>query len=176
MSDWTTPKQIKIEREGQPHPRNRGILKKGERRKGKKARIDEILSARQHALRYRDWIVAEWKRFKDHPEWYKPLPSSYRDKRYNPKYDEWFEHANKRLKKLISAALLDGTIKTDDVRSLTVDKPWHWPFLRINSNGAREYQCPHGVGHGGIHCCDGCCQTEEAKLAIHYQTMPSENQ
>ena len=36
-------------------------------------------------------------------------------------------------------------------------KAWHWPFLRVNSNGAKEYACPHGVGHGGIHGCDGCC-------------------
>jgi len=36
-------------------------------------------------------------------------------------------------------------------------QPWHWPFQRINSSGAREYSCEHGVGHGGIHGCDGCC-------------------
>lgn len=34
---------------------------------------------------------------------------------------------------------------------------WNWPYLRTNSNGAKEYMCPHGVGHGGIHGCDGCC-------------------
>lgn len=38
------------------------------------------------------------------------------------------------------------------------NKKWHWPFLRINSNGAKEYACEHGVGHGGIHGCDGCCK------------------
>ncbi len=36
-------------------------------------------------------------------------------------------------------------------------KHWQWPFLRVNSNGAKEYECPHGVGHGGVHGCDGCC-------------------
>lgn len=37
---------------------------------------------------------------------------------------------------------------------------WDWPYQRINSNGAKEYSCPHGVGHGGIHGCDGCCRAE----------------
>lgn len=39
-------------------------------------------------------------------------------------------------------------------------KDWDWPFLRINCCGAKEYECPHGVGHGGIHGCDGCCAHE----------------
>lgn len=34
---------------------------------------------------------------------------------------------------------------------------WHWPYQRINSGGDKEYACPHGAGHGGIHGCDGCC-------------------
>jgi len=37
------------------------------------------------------------------------------------------------------------------------DKPWHWPFQRVNFGGAKEYSCLHGIGHGGIHGCDGCC-------------------
>lgn len=37
-------------------------------------------------------------------------------------------------------------------------KDWHWPYQRINSSGTKEYSCPHGVGHGGIHGCDGCCR------------------
>lgn len=37
---------------------------------------------------------------------------------------------------------------------------WHWPYQRINSGGAREYECPHGIGHGGVHGCDGCCSHE----------------
>ena len=28
---------------------------------------------------------------------------------------------------------------------------WHYDAWR------REYYCPHGVGHGGVHGCDGCC-------------------
>ena len=34
---------------------------------------------------------------------------------------------------------------------------WNWPYLRVNTSGAKEYACPDGVGHGGIHGCDGCC-------------------
>ena len=40
---------------------------------------------------------------------------------------------------------------------------WDWPDAGINSNGALEHFCPHGVGHGGIHGCDGCCQHESFK-------------
>jgi hypothetical protein len=29
---------------------------------------------------------------------------------------------------------------------------WDWPDW-----GRGELGCPHGVGHGGIHGCDGCC-------------------
>jgi len=35
---------------------------------------------------------------------------------------------------------------------------WKWPYLRINFGGSVELECPHEVGHGGIHGCDGCCQ------------------
>lgn len=174
MSDWTTPKQIKIEKLGPPRRRHRGILKKGERHKGKKARMDEIHSARQRTLRYRDWIVGEWKRFKEHPEWYRPLPKGYPYRSYNPRYDDWFNIEQKRLNALIDKAIADGILGEVDRAACEVEKPWHWPFQRINSNGAREYACRHGVGHGGTHGCDGCCGTEEAKLAIHYQTKPEE--
>ncbi len=37
-------------------------------------------------------------------------------------------------------------------------KQWVWPFLRVNSGGAKEFKCPCGVGHGGMHGCCGCCQ------------------
>ena len=45
-------------------------------------------------------------------------------------------------------------------------KDWHWPTLRTNTNGALERMCPHGVGHGGIHGCDGCCQDKSYDKAI----------
>ena len=35
---------------------------------------------------------------------------------------------------------------------------WEWPLLRTNSGGDIEFMCPHGVGHGGTHGCDGCCK------------------
>ncbi len=31
-------------------------------------------------------------------------------------------------------------------------KKWDWPW-----NGRGELACKHGIGHGGIHGCDGCC-------------------
>ena len=39
-------------------------------------------------------------------------------------------------------------------------KSWHWPYLRTNVGGVKEYACKHGVGHGGIHgCCEeSCCR------------------
>lgn len=40
-------------------------------------------------------------------------------------------------------------------------KKWHWPFLRFNFGGAKEYACPHGIGHGGTHGCDGCCTDQD---------------
>jgi hypothetical protein len=40
-------------------------------------------------------------------------------------------------------------------------KKWHWPFLRINFGGDIELMCEHGVGHGGLHGCDGCCRDKE---------------
>ena len=44
---------------------------------------------------------------------------------------------------------------------------WTWPYARINTSGAKEYACPHGVGHGGIHGCDGCCRNKSyGKQAI----------
>lgn len=42
---------------------------------------------------------------------------------------------------------------------------WKWPFLRINSYGSNELMCPHGVGHGGTHGCDGCCTNKSFKIA-----------
>lgn len=43
---------------------------------------------------------------------------------------------------------------------------WHWPFQRINSNGKKEFSCPHGIGHGGIHGCDGCCRHKSFKREL----------
>lgn len=37
---------------------------------------------------------------------------------------------------------------------------WKWPYA-----GRGELLCPHGVGHGGIHGCDGCCGSPSFKKA-----------
>ena len=47
------------------------------------------------------------------------------------------------------------------VKGPKVIKAWHWPFLRINSGGDKEYACRHGIGHGGMHGCDGCCRDKD---------------
>lgn len=43
---------------------------------------------------------------------------------------------------------------------------WYWPVLRINLGGDIELKCPHEVGHGGIHGCDGCCSHPSFKKAM----------
>jgi hypothetical protein len=43
-------------------------------------------------------------------------------------------------------------------RKVPAFNEWGWPFDRINSGGDIEYACEHGVGHGGMHGCDGCCR------------------
>ncbi len=55
-------------------------------------------------------------------------------------------------------------VKLDDVL-----KDWPWPYLRNNLGGTAEYECPHGIGHGGIHGCDGCCHHES------FERITSEN-
>lgn len=45
-------------------------------------------------------------------------------------------------------------------------KTWHWPYLRTNLGGDKEYGCPHGIGHGGLHGCDGCCSHPSFKKAM----------
>lgn len=118
---WTTPKQIKIEREGEPRGTRRGPLKKGERRKGKKARIDEILSAKRDTIRYAEYITSERKRRIDHPEWYKPLRNGLRG--YEPEYEKGFDQCRIKLDILIAAALRDKVIAPDFVKMFLVEKP-----------------------------------------------------
>jgi len=43
---------------------------------------------------------------------------------------------------------------------------WDWPYLRVNFGGTKEYACPCGVGHGGIHGCCGCCAHESYKKKV----------
>lgn len=55
--NWHTPKQLKIEREGEPRPPRRGPRKKAQRKKGVKARLDEVLSARLSLKRAKDYLA-----------------------------------------------------------------------------------------------------------------------
>lgn len=112
QDNWTTPKQIKIERAGEPRGTRRGPKKKGERHKGKKARLDEILSARTEAQRYSKYVQDDRQRRIDHPEWYGPTEGRY--KRYDPEYMKWFEKALGKLKVLLVKAQADGIITEND--------------------------------------------------------------
>lgn len=116
---WTTPKQLKVEREGEPRGTRRGNRKKGERRKGKKARIDEILAAKKDAERYRQYIHDDKKRRIAHPEWYRPFEKGLW--RYDPEYQKWFDKAITKLEELVIHAIEDGVITTKDVEDYTVE-------------------------------------------------------
>jgi hypothetical protein len=48
-------------------------------------------------------------------------------------------------------------MKRKKVKLADVLELWDWPHLRINFGGDLEFACPHQVGHGGTHGCDGCC-------------------
>jgi len=51
-----------------------------------------------------------------------------------------------------------GSMPVDVIlpRDLDKLKDWKWPYQRINFGGDKEYSCPHEIGHGGLHGCDGC--------------------
>lgn len=115
LDRWTTPKQIKIERAGDPRPLRRGPLKKRERRKGSKARRDELLSSKQTLLRYADYIVRDRKTKAEHPEWYR------HPNHYDFHWEKHFDEHEKKHFKLIDAAAKDGVI--DDPTLWTVIKP-----------------------------------------------------
>lgn len=93
---WHTPKHLKIEREGEPRGLRRGPMKKKDRRKGPKARMDEIISARNQVKRYYDWAQEDKKR-----------KGTYfmRDA-----YAKWHAEGVQKLKKLLELALQDGII------------------------------------------------------------------
>ena len=38
---------------------------------------------------------------------------------------------------------------------------WAIGYSPRGEDGHPEYECIHGVGHGGVHTCDGCCSTPE---------------
>ena len=108
---WTTPKQIKIEREGEPTKETkRGTLKKGKRRKGRKARIDELLAEKKRAEYYRQHFHDDQKRLKEHPERYTPVRGLHP---YLPDYKGWFVEHKAKLDNLIDRAVKDGVIDAE---------------------------------------------------------------
>jgi len=120
QDNWTTPKQIKIEREGEPRGTRRGKLRKGERRKGKKARVDELLAAKKVAEQYRQYVHNDEKRRIAHPEWYTPEPEA-RLRRYDPEYKKWFAEAATKLKKLVDTTIKDGMITVEEAKDWVVE-------------------------------------------------------
>lgn len=119
QDNWTTPKQLKIEREGEPRGIRRGNHKKSKRRKGKKARIDEILAAKKAAERYREHIHDDEKNRIEHPERYIPVEIGL--KRYNPEYRKWFKKATTRLEEIIARAVKDSIITAEDAEDYIVE-------------------------------------------------------
>lgn len=118
QDNWTTPKQIKIERAGEPRGTKRGSLKKGERRKGKKARMDEVLSAKRECERYKQYVLDDEKRRIEHPEWYTPVERGYR--RYDPEYRKWFSKSQTLLLNLIGKAIRDEVMTEEDAKDYKV--------------------------------------------------------
>lgn len=99
QDSYHTPKQIKIERKGNPRPLRRGPLKKGERRKGVKARLDELISSKKRLEEYARWIVESQERQKKQPVTF-----------FDKWHLKWFDEHLKKHTKLLSAALKDGII------------------------------------------------------------------
>lgn len=99
---WHTPKHIKIEREGEPRDSRRGATKKKDRRKGPKARMDEIISMRNQARLYLKWIKDD-----DDKNWGRPIREAYR---------RWYARDVKKLDKMLKTALEDGIITEKGVQ------------------------------------------------------------
>lgn len=118
-NNWSEPKQNKIARAGEPKGVKRGVLKKGERRKGKKARIDEVLSARNSARQYFEWMERDKKTRQEHPEWYRHTAGSGL-RPYEPHYQKWYQREFDRHAKLLEQCILDGVVTTDESKELLI--------------------------------------------------------
>ncbi len=94
--NWTTPKHLKIERKGKPRGLRRGSTKKKDRRKGPKARMDEIISARNKVKLYYKWIQDDKAR-----NWGMGIRDT---------YAKWHAEAVQKLQKRLKSALEDGII------------------------------------------------------------------
>lgn len=99
--NWTTPKQTKIEREGEPRGVQRGPLKKNQRKKGIKARMDELKSARQTLQTYAQWIREERRR-----------PQNANSYRFH--WEQYFDWQQKKYDKLLVNAVRDGILINPD--------------------------------------------------------------
>lgn len=108
QDNWTTPKQIKIERAGEPRGTRRGPKRKADRRKGKKARMDEVLAAFKECQRYKKYLLDDQQRRIEHPEWYTPPTMGLR--RYDPEYKKWFGKAQLKLWILVGDAVRDNVM------------------------------------------------------------------
>lgn len=104
LDKWTTPKQIKIEREGEPRGVRRGPLKKGERKKGVKARIDELKSSRRTLQTYAGWMMEKQSRIGYRFDW-----------------ERHFDEQQKKHRKLLYAAVKDSIIESET--DWLVEKP-----------------------------------------------------
>lgn len=104
QDNWATPKQLKIEREGEPRGTRRGPLKKGERRKGIKARVDELKSSKRTLQTYAGWIMEKQSRIG-----------------YRFNWDRHFDEQQKKHRILLDAALKDKVI--DSETDWIVEKP-----------------------------------------------------
>jgi len=100
--NWATPKHIRIEREGEPRGFRRGPMKKKDRRKGPKARMDEIISAKNQVKRYYEWVQADKER---------NGMGFMRDA-----YRKWHAEGVQKLRKLLKKALGDGIITEKGAR------------------------------------------------------------
>lgn len=94
MSDWTEPKANKIARQRETVFR-RGPRKGRPRRKGIKARLDEILSAWAHYDRYNEWAEREAGR-------------TYKPGQWQPHWRETAERYNQLAQRLIKQLEKDG--------------------------------------------------------------------
>lgn len=94
--NWTTPKHLKIERKGEPRGLRRRPMKKKDRRKGPKARMDEIIAMRNRVKTTYNWVQEDKTR-----KWGIGVRNAYR---------EWHAQDLRKLRKLLKKALEDGII------------------------------------------------------------------
>ncbi|KKN30169.1 hypothetical protein LCGC14_0836830 [marine sediment metagenome] len=103
----TTPKHIRIEREGEPKGLRRGPTKKKNRRKGPKARMDEIIAAKNEVKRVYGWIQDDKERTWATSLWGNGMRGS---------YVKWHAAYVQKLRKLLKKALKDNIITEEGAK------------------------------------------------------------